>query len=175
MPARTEPRRLSPRTRRTVLTAHIVVSVGLLGEVSAFLAIAVRAAGTDDPALASAAYDLLATLQVLYGIPLSFAALATGLTLGLGSKWGVLRYPWVTIKLALVISVILMGALVLGPAVDAARAGDGNPEARILAGAVWDVVALLVATSLSVYKPGRPRRSRLRRRLTASGEGQPAR
>jgi antitoxin (DNA-binding transcriptional repressor) of toxin-antitoxin stability system len=43
-----------------VLTAHIVVSVGLLGEVSAFLAIAARAAGGDDPAFAATAYDLLA-------------------------------------------------------------------------------------------------------------------
>lgn len=162
-------RRLSPRARRAVLTAHILVSVGLLGEVSAFLAIAVRAAGADDAALASAAYDLLATLQLLFGIPLSLAALATGLTLGLGSKWGVLRYPWVMIKLALIVSVILMGALVLGPAVDAIRAGDGSVEARILAGAAWDVVALVVATALSVYKPGRRRRSRILRRRGSGG------
>jgi hypothetical protein len=87
-------RRLSSRARRALLTTHIVVSVGLLGEVSAFLAIAARAAGSEDPAFA-AAYDLLAMFQLLFGIPLSFAALATGLTLGLTSKWGVLRYPWV--------------------------------------------------------------------------------
>ena len=109
-----------------MLTAHILISVGLFGEVIAFVAIAARAAGADDPAFAAAAYDLLAMFQLLFGIPLSFGALATGLTLGLGSKWGVLRYPWVTIKLALIVSVILMGAFLLGPSVDAIRSGDDD-------------------------------------------------
>jgi len=151
-------RRLSPGARRAVLTAHIAISVGLLGEVTAFLAIAVRAAGSGDPAFAAAAYDLLAMFQLLFGIPLSFGALATGLALGLGTRWGVLRYPWVTIKLALIVSVILVGALLLGPSVEAIRDG-GDVEGRVLAGAVWDVAALGVATGLSVYKPGRARRS----------------
>ncbi len=158
-PRRAARRRLSPRTRRAVLTAHIAISVGLLGEVSAFLAIAVRAAGAEDPAFSAASYDLLTTFQLLFGIPLSFGALATGLALGLGGRWGVLRYPWVMIKLALIVTVILMGALVLGPSVDAVRGGDAGVEGRILAGAAWDVAALLVATGLSVYKPGRPRRT----------------
>ena len=141
-----------------MLAAHIVISVGLLGEVSAFLAMAVRAAEADDPAFASAAYDLLAMFQILFGIPLSFAALATGLTLAIGGRWGVLRYPWVTIKLALLVSVILVGALLLGPSVDAIRNGDRDVEGRIVAGAAWDVAALTLAVGLSVYKPGRAMR-----------------
>ena len=83
--------------------------------------------------------------QILFGIPLSFAALATGLTLAIGGRWGVLRYPWVTIKLALLVSVILVGALLLGPSVDAIRSGDGDVEGRIVAGAGWDVAALTLA------------------------------
>ena len=83
--------------------------------------------------------------------------------LGLGGKWGVFRYPWVTIKLALIASVILVGSLVLGPGVDALREGDTGAEARVLAGAARDVVALLAATPLSVYKPGRALPSRHRR------------
>jgi hypothetical protein len=153
-------RRLSPRARRALLAAHIVISVGLLGEVTAFLAVAARAAGAEDRAFAAAAYDLLAMFQLLFGIPLSFGALATGVALGLTSKWGVLRYPWVMIKLGLIVSIILMGALVLGPAVDAIRDGHRGVETRIVAGAAWDVAALVVATGLSVYRPGRRRRSR---------------
>jgi hypothetical protein len=150
-------RRLSSSARRAVLTAHIVCSVGLLGEVAAFLTIAARATASDDTEFASAAYDLLSTFQIVFGIPLSFAALLTGLTLGLGSKWRVFRYPWVTIKLWLIVSVILVGALVLGPSVDQIRDDIGNDGlgTRILIGAIWDVVALAVATGLSVYKPGR--------------------
>jgi predicted integral membrane protein DUF2269 len=154
----TGPPRLTARTRRALLTVHIVASVGLLGDVAAFFAVAMRAATTGDPALASASYELLAMFSAVFGIPLSFVALGTGLALGLGGKWGVLRYPWVTTKLALLVSVILVGALVLGPAVEAMRSGDGGAETRLVLGAGWDVVALLAATGLSVYRPGRARR-----------------
>jgi hypothetical protein len=49
-------RRLSPGARRAALTGHILVSVGLLGDVSAFLAIAIHAAATSDPAVAATSY-----------------------------------------------------------------------------------------------------------------------
>lgn len=152
--AGSRPRRLSPPLRRALLTLHVVTSVGLLGDVAGFLAVAIRAQSIDAPA---ASYDVLAMFSAVFGIPLSFAALLSGLALGLGGKWGVLRYPWVTIKLALLVSVILVGAFVLGPGVEAMRNGTGGAEARIMLGAGWDVVALLVATGLSVYKPGRAR------------------
>lgn len=138
---------------------HIVASVGLLGEVSGFLVIAIRAAGSDDAAFAAASYDLLATFSAVFGIPLSMLALGTGIALGLATKWGVLRYPWVVAKLGLLLSVILTGALVLGPSVAQMRTG-GGAETRIVLGAGWAVLALIVATGLSVYKPGRRRRGR---------------
>jgi uncharacterized membrane protein SirB2 len=150
-------RGLSPRLRRFVLTAHIGVSVGLLGELAAYLAVATRGATTSDPALASASWDLLAMFGVAYGIPLSLATLASGLVLGLGGKWGVFRYPWVTTKLALIVSVILVGSLVLGPGVEQLQQGDAAAESRVIAGAAWNALALLTATALSVYKPGRAR------------------
>jgi Predicted integral membrane protein (DUF2269) len=146
-------RALSPRVRRAVLTAHIVASVGLLGDVAAVLAVNVRAAISTDPGFASASYDLLQMFSFVFGIPLSFAALLTGLTLGLGSKWGVLRHAWVTAKLMLLLSVILVGALVIGPATAEMANGSGDAETVLIAAAAWDVLALTVATALSVYKP----------------------
>jgi hypothetical protein len=47
---------------------------------------------------------------------------------------------------------------VLGPGTEAMRSGDGDAQARLIAGAGYDVVALTLATSLSVFKPGRRRR-----------------
>jgi hypothetical protein len=41
-------RTLSPRVRRAVLTAHIIASVGLLGDVAAVLAVNLRAATSAD-------------------------------------------------------------------------------------------------------------------------------
>jgi uncharacterized membrane protein len=150
---------MTPRLRRAVLTVHIVASVGLLGELAAFFAVALRAATTDDPALAAAAYELLGMFSLAFGIPLSMLALATGIALGLGSKWGVLRHGWVTAKLGLIVSVIAVGALVIGPSVGAMRTGAGGREAVVVVAAAYDVVALSLAVGLSVFKP-RARRSR---------------
>lgn len=148
---------LSPPLRRAVLTAHIVASVGLLGDVAAVLAVNIRAATTNDPGFAATSYELLQMFSTVFGIPLSFAALITGLTLGLGSKWGVFRYVWVTAKLGLLVSVILVGALVIGPATEEMARGHGDAETLLIAAAAWDVLALSAATALSVYKPGRSR------------------
>jgi hypothetical protein len=157
-------RTLSPRSRRALLTTHIVASVGLLGDVAAVLAVNVRAATSTDAGFASASYELLQMFSVVFGIPLSFAALFTGLTLGLGSKWGVLRHAWVTAKLMLLLSVILVGAFVIGPATNEMRYGNGDAETVLIAAAAWDVLALTVATALSVYKPGRRKERQGRRR-----------
>ena len=97
--------------------------------------------------------------STFFGIPLSLGALLTGIGLGLGTKWGVLRYPWTTAKLILILTVILMGAFILGPSVEQMRDGSGEAEGRILLGAIWDLVALGTATVLSVFKPGKARRA----------------
>lgn len=149
--------RIGATGRRVLLTGHIVTGVGLLGSVAGVLAINIRAATTSDPQLAASSYELLAMLTLLFGIPLSFASLISGVLLGLSSRWGVVRHGWVVTKLVLLIGVILMGAVVLGPGTDAMRNGEGGAEARLIAGSAYDVWALLVSTGFSVFKPRRRR------------------
>lgn len=149
------PRRLPPRVRRATLTVHIAASVALLGTCAAIVAINARAATTADPTLAASAYELLTMFPVLFGIPLSFVSLGTGIALGLGSKWGVLRHAWVTAKLLLIVSVILVGALVIGPSEAAMIDGGGGRELVLTLAGGYDVLALCLATGLSVYKPRR--------------------
>src|SRR5690348_17330424 len=92
------------------------MSVGLLGDSAGFLAVALRAATTSDPAAARELINVLKMFSVVFGIPLSFGALITGVALGLGTRWGVFRYPWVTAKLVLIVSVMAVGGFVIGPA-----------------------------------------------------------
>jgi uncharacterized membrane protein len=148
---------LAPRMRRAVLTAHIVAAVGLLGDCAALLAIHVRAATTADPAGAASAYELQDMFSFIFGIPLSFAALLTGIVLGFSSKWGVLRHGWVTLKLLAIVSVILVGALVIGPANAAMLDGEGGKETVLILATAYDVLVLSLATGLSVFKPRRRR------------------
>ncbi|HEY0874795.1 MAG TPA: DUF2269 family protein [Vicinamibacterales bacterium] len=148
-------RMFSARTRNAVLTFHIAVSVGLLGDSAGFLAVAIRAARADDPATVMEMMRVLNMFAIVFGIPLSFAALISGLLLGFGTKWGVVRYPWVIAKLTLIVSVIAVGGAVIGPALTTMLAGGMGESPRLVAAAAYDVVALAVATGLSVFKPGR--------------------
>jgi uncharacterized membrane protein len=160
---------LPRNTRRAVLTAHIIASVGLLGDSAGYLAVAIRAANTSDPELADASYELLNMFSVVFGIPLSVITLLTGVLLGVSRKWGVVRHGWVAAKLALVVSVMAVGALVIGPASEAMRHGGGGRENVLILAAAYDVLALSLATGLSVYKPGGRRRGRgARRRAVAA-------
>ena len=154
---------LSASTRRAVLTGHIIISVGLLGDSAGFLAVAIRGAITSDPGLADASYELLRMFSLVFGIPLSFAALITGLVLAVGGPWGVLRSPWVTGKLLLLVAVILVGALFIDPALDAMLTGSGGGEIDLILASGYDVLALGIATGLAVYKPGGRRSSKGRR------------
>jgi uncharacterized membrane protein SirB2 len=157
-------------TRNTVLTMHIVVAVGLLGDSAGFLTVAIRRETSDDPAFVEAAHDLLGTFALLFGIPLSFLALLTGVALGLGTSWGVFRYPWVVAKLVLIVSVIAVGALVLRPVLADDATADGT---ALIVGAAYAVAALTAATALAVFKPGRARRQvapRAHRDLTAAND-----
>ncbi len=147
---------LSPTLRRILLTVHIMAGVSLLGDSAGFLAISIRATFSADPQRTIELVGVLNMLSVVFGIPLSFVALLTGLSLGLGSKWGVLRYPWVTTKLLLILSVMFVGGTVIGPGESAMLAGAHDAGLRLIAAASYDVLALGVATGLSVFKPGRP-------------------
>jgi hypothetical protein len=149
------------RMRQAVLTAHIMMSVGLLGDSAGFLAVAIRMAGTEDHGVVIELVKVLNMFSLVFGIPLSFGALLSGLVLGLGTKWGIFRYPWVTSKLLLIVSVMLVGGFVVGPAEDMMLGGNGDANRQLIAAASYDILALATATVFSVFKPGRPfRRAR---------------
>ena len=110
------------------------------------------AATTDDPDFAHSAYDLIRTQSLVFGIPLSFLALFTGLALGAATKWGVVRYRWTAAKLALLVLVILNGALAIGPTTEARLRGDGS-ELGLAVVISATVLMLVTSVALSVFKP----------------------
>jgi hypothetical protein len=147
--------RLSLKARQALLTGHIIVTVGLLGDSAGFLAVAIRAARSDDPASKIELAETLNMFSLVFGIPLSVLAILTGVGLGLGTRWGVFRYPWVIAKLLLIVSVMVVGGTVLAPGMARLEDGGNDGNALLIAGATYDVIALSVAVGLSVFKPGR--------------------
>jgi hypothetical protein len=95
---------MPPRLRKFALTAHIAASVGWLGSVAAFLALAVAglAAGPESHR-AQGAYVAMEITGWYVIAPLAFASLLTGLVQALGTTWGLFRHYWVLAKLALTV------------------------------------------------------------------------
>lgn len=165
--------RPGPSVRKTITVVHVVSSVALLGEVWGLVLLNLTATLTGDGTLAHSAYRLMSVLVFGGGIPLSLTALVSGVALAVGSPWGLTRHVWVFAKLVLLIAVILAGMLLFTPeAMADATAGGAAPSA----GRGWwqvtvvscQLVMLLTATSLSVFKPRR--RITWRRPATARPE-----
>ena len=150
---------MSPRLRKFALTAHVVSSVGWLGAVVGFLALAVAGLTSQDDQTVRGAYLMMELSGRLVLVPLSIASLLTGLIQSLGTRWGLFRHYWVLAKLLLNVFaniVLLLYAQTLGylagvAASSADLTGLRSPTAVIHASGA--LLLLVVATILSVYKP----------------------
>lgn len=78
--------------RKFTLTAHIVFSVGWLGAVAAFFVLALIGLTSRDWPVVRAAYVGMESITWWTIVPLSFASLLTGLTVSLGTRWGLFHH-----------------------------------------------------------------------------------
>ena len=79
---------LTPGARKLALTAHVTPSVGWLGAVAAFLAVAIAGLTSVDVQVARVAYLTMALMGWNVIVPLGAASLVTGLVQSLGTPWG---------------------------------------------------------------------------------------
>ena len=154
---------MSPRLRKFTLTAHVTASVGWLGAVACSVALALAGLTSQDPQVVRAAYLTLELIGWFVLVPLSVTSLLTGLVQALGTRWGLFRHYWVLVKLLMNISatiVLLLYMQTLDHLADVAAdttssSGDlmrlRDPSPVLHASAA--LLLLLVATTLSVYKP----------------------
>ena len=137
------------------------------------VALVVAALATDDPLRESAVLQAIEVVAVGPMIAAGALTLLSGLVLGLGTKWGVLRYRWVAVKLVLNVVLLVLvltalrsgaaevaetgRALAAGPALDG-TVTEGGPGDMVFPPIV-STIALSSAITLSVVKPwGRLRR-----------------
>ncbi|MBJ6111227.1 hypothetical protein JAO73_19555 [Hymenobacter sp. BT523] len=151
-----------PAFRKLMLTAHITFSVGWLGAVAVFLALAVTGLTSHEAPLVRAAYLAMGLSGWLVLVPSSFAALLTGVVQALGTPWGLFKHYWVVVKLLLTVAATVLLLVHMQPisylAEVAAKSDLSSTELRgmrlrLIADAVAAFVVLLAATTISVYKP----------------------
>lgn len=153
---------MTPAVRKAALIVHVISSIGWLGAVVAFLALAIAGLASDDTSTVRSAYVASAFLGWYVIVPFSLAALVTGVVQSVGTEWGLFRHYWVVIKLLLTIGATALLPMHLGVAsrlsrlaVERALAVDDlrGLRVQITGDAVAALVVLLVATVLSLYKP----------------------
>ncbi len=153
---------LSPAWRKAALTAHVTASVGWLGSVAAFLAVALVAVLNADDLKARAASSTLELIGWFVIVPFSAASLLSGVIQSVATPWGLFRHYWVIAKLLITVgaSVLLMWHMQVVSSI-ALAASDSSlpsrhlqgPKLQVVADAGAAVVVLLIAAALSVYKP----------------------
>jgi hypothetical protein len=148
--------------RKFALTTHITSSVGWLGSVVAFLALAIAGVTSHDAQIVRAAYLAMHLTTWFVIVPLSVASLLTGLVDALGTPWGLCRHYWVLTKLLLTILATIILLLHTQPIDRVAEAaarmdlaiGDLRQlRLQLVGDAAAALFVLLVTTTLSVYKP----------------------
>jgi hypothetical protein len=157
---------MPPGVRRFVLTAHVTSSVGSLGAVAGFLALAVAGLTSGDFQLVRAAYLAMELIAWFVIIPLVSASLLTGLVQSLGTQWGLFRHYWVLVKFLLAIfatiallmhqftAVAEAAKLVSGAAGGTLRSAElGRVGIQLVADSGIALLVLLATTTLAVYKP----------------------
>ena len=153
---------MSPAVRKVALTAHVATSVGWLGAVASFLALAIAGIASDDAQIVRAAYLAMESTTWFVIVPLGFASLLTGLVVSLGTAWGLFRHYWVVAKLLITILatiLLLVHTQPIGFLAAAAREtaftnGDiSRVQIQIVMDAAIALLALLANVALSVFKP----------------------
>ncbi len=153
---------MTPRLSKFVLTSHITFSVGWLGAVAVFLALAITGVTSNDSQLARAAYLAMELSGWFVIVPFCFASLLTGLIQSLGTKWGLFKHYWIVVKLLLTIAVTILLLLHMQPISYlvgiAEKTAFSNTEQaglriQLIADAGGALLVLLATTTISVYKP----------------------
>ena len=151
---------MAPGLRRLTFATHITSSVGWIGAVLVFLALAVIAMTSRDERTVRGAYLLMAPAAWFVLVPLAHASLLTGIALSLGTAWGLFRHYWVVLKLLLTAfaTVILlvymetfrqMAGIAADPIVDLDVVRNASPIVH----SVLALILLIAATVLAIDKP----------------------
>lgn len=150
----------APALRRFTFTTHVTSSVGWIGAVLVFLALAVIGLTSQDERTVRGAYLVMAPVAWFVLVPLAHTSLLSGIALSLGTPWGLFRHYWVVVKLGItlfstVILLIYMGTFrqmageAADPVVELGLVRNPSPMVH----AILALILLLVATVLGVYKP----------------------
>jgi hypothetical protein len=150
------PWRLGTRTRKGILVVHIV-SAGVWIGIDVVMGVVIFTALLGDDATRALCYQ---ALELFAGWPLvvtGLVCLASGVVLGLGTVYGLVRYWWVAIKLAITAVLTAVVFLVLELSLAAMATAESLTDAqrmRVVLASAGALALLVVNVVLGLSKPG---------------------
>jgi hypothetical protein len=148
--------------RKGVLVAHIA-SAGVWIGIDVVMAVVIfTALLADDENIKALCFRALELFAVWPLLTAGLVCLASGIVLGLGTKYGLVRYWWVAIKLMLNVVLVALVPIALRPEVTRAaeqgwRFEAGEPAWLVVGDLIFPPIvspaALLIAVVLAVFKP----------------------
>jgi hypothetical protein len=150
------------KVTKAVLASHIAFSVGWLGSVAVFVALAVTSINSQNPAVVNGALIALQISSYYIIVPFCFLALVTGIIQARGTKWGLFKYYWIVVKLFLTVVSTLLLLVHLSPITMLAEMASQKTtmvmdmkkvQVRVLFDAAAGLVVLIFVTAISIYKP----------------------
>ncbi len=150
------------RLSKLMLISHITFSVGWLGAVVVFLALAVTGLTTQDVEIVKASLIAMKLSAWLVIVPFCIISLFTGIIQAAGTKWGLFKHYWIVVKLFLTVASTILLLLHMPPINFLAGLATADSISNTqLAEQLIDIttkagVAILVLiaiTTISVYKP----------------------
>lgn len=154
--------KLGRTARKQLLLLHVVAVAMWFGIDIALGVLVLTAMLTTDPGTAGTALQAADVFAVWPMFGASLVSLATGVALGLGTRYGLLRYWWVAIKLGVNILTSFLLVFALRPLLGEAdgigqRLAAGDPTASVPTALLGPVVVapalLLLSFALGVFKP----------------------
>lgn len=172
----------SPRFRKVALVLHVATSVGSMGSVAAFLALAVAGLMTSEMVASSSVYPSMDLVTSVIIVPLLASTLVLGVIQALFTPWRLLDHWWVLAKL--IVTSATMAVLVVQLPGIAALADASIAELpfsselkriqlSVLVHSATGLIVLLIPLVLSIFKPwgltafGRRKAERRRRQNQA--------
>ncbi len=155
------PWRLKPLARKSFLVVHIASAGAWLG-IDVVMAVVIFTALWGDDATRALCFQALALFAGWPLVVAGLVCLASGIVLGLGTAFGLVRYWWVVIKLVINIAFVALVPIALRPEVlEKAEQGRqfmaGLPAALDVGQLIYPPIVspagLLIATTLAVFKP----------------------
>jgi len=162
------PWRLGKRSRKVTLLVHIVSAGAWIG-IDVIVAVLVGVGWfADSDSTRGAAYQALGLFVVWPMLTSALVCLGSGLLLGWGSKYGLLRFWWVAVKLFLNLLLTTLILIALKPGMPeiaeygrsiSAGQPNGVDVSQMFFPPIVSLTLLTFATTLSIFKPwGRTRR-----------------